>query len=564
MVEARKRRVTISWFFVVPTILFAIYHISEPSLNGQYISVLGILILMILVSLFPIQLPGTNLSLIQGVQLALFLQYGIFLEVIVTQLAVFFTIRYLRVPLKDHSRYTTNSLMFLIVSITCALVFYLLGGEVGQLKMNEYPELTPILGYTITGLIANHAILYLIRAKVFKTTPPQMSELVLESLMVLVVLPVGVILFIIHSQIGPQAILYVGLPYIVSVFIVNLYLSSQKINDLLQQTSKIGQKLTESFNVDEILDIFMQNITKIFEVDHAYILGTTNDEPKLSIVRVVSERQSLMEKRMLETGQGIIGRVLRTGESLRYDQRSQWRKLAGGALPLTAQSVLVVPMIRNQEIVGIVIFASNKKFAYKKHHLMIVEIMSNYLAVAIDKARNYSETKKKSERCPLTNLYNYRYFEEKLDEMFKQDHKNFSVILIDLDHFKRVNDTFGHQSGNDVLCEIANRLKKACAGKGLVARYGGEEFVVLLRDLDQTQAYRFAESIRHTISSSGIQIHKDLGDYHRDSILLTASIGVATAPEQGEDPLTLTRNADRAMYTGAKQKGRNKVASYVG
>lgn len=564
MAEKRKQYLSISWLFAFPILIVGLYLFSEPSFSGHVVSIISLLILMIIVSLFPIQLPMTNFSLILGVQLVVLQQYGIFLEAILTQIAVAVSIYFLRTPFKDHSRYAANSLMFLMMSISAGGVFYLLGGEVGNLGLNEYPKILPVIGYTITFILVNHLLLYLIKTKIFMVAPTPLKEFVMEGIITLLVLPIGLILYTMHSVQGPLAILYVGLPYIVIVFITNLYHMTQKINDLLQEASRIGQELTESFDVDEILDTFMDRLTKMLEVDHAYILSVHEHENKLEIARIISEEQSLMEKRFLEKGRGISGKALRTGESVRYDQRNQWRKLARGFLPLTVQSILCVPMKRNQEIVGLVTFSSNKKFAYKKHHQTIVQLLANYLAVAIDKAHNYIETKQRSERCPLTNLFNYRYFEERLDERFAQNVEPFSVVLIDLDHFKQVNDTFGHQSGNDVLIELANRLQQFASDEDLVARYGGEEFIILLKNKGQEEAYLFAERLRHYISKNGFVIKKSLDDNHTDRIYLTASIGVATAPEQGEDPLSLIRNADRAMYIGAKQQGRNKVASYVG
>jgi diguanylate cyclase (GGDEF)-like protein len=146
-------------------------------------------------------------------------------------------------------------------------------------------------------------------------------------------------------------------------------------------------------------------------------------------------------------------------------------------------------------------------------------------------------------------------------EYFK---KPFSVILLDIDHFKSVNDSYGHQSGNEVLILLAKRLEAFMGDRGIVARYGGEEFIILLPEADEIECYDIAEQLRFFISDTSFEVNNDLTDKLRHHIYITASIGIATAPHQGEDPLTLIRNADRAMYTGAKQQGRNKVAAYTG
>jgi diguanylate cyclase (GGDEF)-like protein len=222
-------------------------------------------------------------------------------------------------------------------------------------------------------------------------------------------------------------------------------------------------------------------------------------------------------------------------------------------------------MQRNQDVVGIITLVSVHKHVYKRHHLMILEILANFLAVTIENAKNYEETKHASERDPLTNLYNYRYFSELLESMFQLAPAPFplSIILIDLDHFKEINDTYGHEAGNEVLRQLANRLVNLIGKRGTVSRYGGEEFVIVLGNTDEESCFSLAEDIRRQIGEEPFSVDCHQESHRETEIQVTASIGVATAADSNEDPLALIRNADRAMYTGAKQKGKNRVASYV-
>jgi diguanylate cyclase (GGDEF)-like protein len=136
-----------------------------------------------------------------------------------------------------------------------------------------------------------------------------------------------------------------------------------------------------------------------------------------------------------------------------------------------------------------------------------------------------------------------------------------SLIILDIDHFKQVNDTYGHQSGNEILIELANRVSKLVGARGTVARYGGEEFVVLLPDTSKEEAYQMAEHIRQSVANWPFTLQQTL-DQKQQQVRITASIGVATAPEDAEDALALIRHADRALYVGAKRAGRNRVAEY--
>ncbi len=138
-----------------------------------------------------------------------------------------------------------------------------------------------------------------------------------------------------------------------------------------------------------------------------------------------------------------------------------------------------------------------------------------------------------------------------------------SLILLDIDHFKSINDTYGHESGNEILCQLGERLINAVSSQGIVAHYGGEEFVILLPQCSTERVLRLDEKIREAIRGESFLSHAHmLSEPTPKKIHITASIGVATYPDHCEELIEITRLADRAMYVGAKQSGRNRVAGY--
>ena len=173
--------------------------------------------------------------------------------------------------------------------------------------------------------------------------------------------------------------------------------------------------------------------------------------------------------------------------------------------------MLCIPLTHNNETKGILLLGSNRKAAFGDHQLKILDLLGSYYIVALEKARYVKDALQRSERCGLTKLYNYRYLEEKLhtemDRMGMGDIDNLSVIMLDIDHFKRVNDTFGHQSGNDILYGFARLLEKHLPDNGTVGRYGGEEFVYILPGYSKEEAVEFAEQIRLLIQAAHIYDH---------------------------------------------------------
>ena len=156
----------------------------------------------------------------------------------------------------------------------------------------------------------------------------------------------------------------------------------------------------------------------------------------------------------------------------------------------------------------------------------------------------------------LTKLYNRRYMTNHLNSLMasaREKERPLSVLLMDIDFFKSVNDTHGHDAGDEVLEEFSQRMRKNTRGIDLVCRYGGEEFVVIMPDTDHSLAMVVAERIRKKVSEKPFIIHKG-----RQMIDVTVSIGLASSFRGEEAQDDLMKRADEALYQ-AKHEGRNRV-----
>lgn len=157
----------------------------------------------------------------------------------------------------------------------------------------------------------------------------------------------------------------------------------------------------------------------------------------------------------------------------------------------------------------------------------------------------------------LTGLYNKRYFENRLFQEFsryKRTGRQISLIQLDLDHFKNVNDTWGHQAGDEVLKQVAQTIMSNCRADEIAARVGGEEMCIIAIDCDTTSAKSLSERLRHEIETNPVH-------WQDVSIALTSSFGVAMVSEEVDSALELFQHADKALYH-AKKTGRNKVCVY--
>ncbi|SFJ16134.1 diguanylate cyclase (GGDEF) domain-containing protein [Halobacillus dabanensis] len=475
----------------------------------------------------------------------------------------------MRIGKTDLHRLPINLIMFLMISVGSASIYYALGGTHGETAVDSITDVIPIVSYVLFQILFNQFSIKLISRFLYKKEAKWLdSGFFWDLLTASLVLPIGLILYIVFAEYGLSAIFFVGIPFVFISGMLMLYHNSKLINDYLKKTSIIGHELTGKLGVKEVLDIFVQRLSELLPVDYIYVYDVCSAN-RMKLIRFFDRSNEIdFPNIQLSKGQSISGNTWSKGGSVFYKKKADWSHLENRYTPGRGESVLSVPIERNNDIVGIVTIFSNRKHAFFQFQFMILNILGNYLGVAIDNARHYEKTKEESERCGLTGLYNYRYFEDHLENVFDSWQKEqrvepISLILLDIDHFKQVNDTYGHESGNEVLASLAERLQEVVGTQGTLARYGGEEFVLLLPGSDETEAIEVAYSIRTSLIQRPFISYEHMNNTPEPiPISVTASIGVATYPDHCEEALDLIRQADRAMYLGAKQRGRDKVASY--
>ena len=228
---------------------------------------------------------------------------------------------------------------------------------------------------------------------------------------------------------------------------------------------------------------------------------------------------------------------------------------SGCALQTTARSFLGLPMMLEERVLAVVLIGSYRERAYTTEDKQRLSIICCQTALSIAESEMHDRLERLAVTDGLTGLMNHRKFQERLAEEFLRASRHaaaFSLLLGDIDYFKRVNDTYGHPAGDAVLRAVAGAIAKAARKVDLVARYGGEEFAVLLVQTDVAQAAIFAERIRQAVAELKIV-------WQAQTIAVTISIGIATAVT---DAARLIAAADRALYA-AKHGGRNRVVRHI-
>ncbi|MCY0991556.1 diguanylate cyclase [Nannocystis sp. ILAH1] len=219
-----------------------------------------------------------------------------------------------------------------------------------------------------------------------------------------------------------------------------------------------------------------------------------------------------------------------------------------------AQSVLVLPLLHGEKVLGTLTLAAARERQFPRATREILRVLSHQLSVGLQNARMYRAMEERATTDGLTGLTNHRAFQERLAQIHalaERTGRNFSLILTDIDHFKKVNDTYGHPIGDAVLKRVAAVFAGRARKVDIVARYGGEEFVLVLPDTDAEGAAIFANKLREEVAAQTMT--SDHGPF-----AVTISMGVAEYPTDGHATAELIERADQALYH-CKHNGRNCV-----
>lgn len=220
-------------------------------------------------------------------------------------------------------------------------------------------------------------------------------------------------------------------------------------------------------------------------------------------------------------------------------------------------SLVSAPIIAKDLLLGVLNLHKPEIAAFNETDLSLIRATTNQLAIAIENSQLYEKTRTLSNTDELTNIPNRRYFHTILRREFdhaQRYHSSFSVIMVDIDHFKQYNDTFGHLNGDLALTRVANILLKNTRGIDLVARFGGEEFVIILSNTDKEGAFIVAEKLRNAVAS--VDFLLPANERKRVAKKVSISLGIAEYPTDSNDLEGLVEKADRALYA-AKEAGRN-------
>jgi len=326
----------------------------------------------------------------------------------------------------------------------------------------------------------------------------------------------------------------------------------------LQIFHDVAKALTSSLDIDTILQTILEKIAAYFHPTTWALLMLDNERGELFYSVAVGQGCDSVNALKLKSGQSLAQWVIDNGEPIVISDVNQDARIDAGSKDdffIDPCSVVCIPVRTAGKVLGLMELVNSDMQIYSRGE-MLLQALADYAAIAIENARAMQRIQELSITDDCTGLYNARHLSTVLAEEVPRSQRfgyEFSVLFLDLDHFKRINDEYGHLNGSKLLAQFGRHLRENLRLVDAAFRYGGDEFVVLLPQTNKDAAILVARRLVATFSTARWLAIEGA------PIAMSASIGIATYPQDGSTSQAIVQRADEMMYR-VKQSGRNNIA----
>ncbi len=328
-----------------------------------------------------------------------------------------------------------------------------------------------------------------------------------------------------------------------------LFVEEQKKSRQLTLLNNISSHAITTLNPEEMLAKIAAEIENGLIYDHIGIAILDYSTKELVIQAESGSRRDAVGRRIL-LGEGLVGQVARSGQMAMVNEVSSTtpRMVLDSSI-----SAIALPVTYAEQLLGVLYVESSEKCDFNEQEVLLLRTLADLFAGALHNALTFQKAQEQAITDGLTGVKTHRFLMEALSSEWKRStraNRPFSLVLMDLDRFKFVNDFYGHLEGDVVLQRVGHILEQNCRRSDVVARYGGDEFVILMPETTVEQARQLASKLRGWVASDPLLRDKNI----------TASFGIAGFPVHGSTPQELIQVADSSMYL-SKHQGGNSVSS---
>ncbi|MCC3372967.1 diguanylate cyclase [Cohnella sp. REN36] len=313
----------------------------------------------------------------------------------------------------------------------------------------------------------------------------------------------------------------------------------------LRLINELTQRLNSSLRLSDTMQFANAELLHLFKADHCFILQL---DPMKGHFTVMSSNLPALNKEVFATDYGFCGVMLSTKEPIILSDYRSATPISSHLMEVTqSRSLLASPLLLNGEVIGAVMVTHQQASHFSYDNYKLLQVLSAHLGLAVSNASLHAEVRRMVITDNLTGLFARHYLNERIQRKQERDVSG-SLIVVDIDHFKKINDTYGHQVGDAILMQVSTIIRAAIRESDIAARWGGEELAIYLPQLSLDQTLRVAERIRNRVEAE-------------TAPKVTVSCGVSewTSSDDRVSVESLFYRADMALYE-AKHRGRNCVA----
>jgi len=314
--------------------------------------------------------------------------------------------------------------------------------------------------------------------------------------------------------------------------------------DHLKVFHDVARSLTASLELEEILGAIMDKMAQFFGPERWSLLMVDEKADQLYYAIAIGQNQQSLKGLTVPMGEGVAGWVAATGNPLVVPDVAldpHWSTFANKHPELQIRSIACVPIRSANKTLGVIQLLNSKLDLLSEYSISFLRILCDYAAIAIQNARSMALIQELTITDDVTGLFNARHLYTLLDEKVTEG-KIFSLMFVDLDRFKSVNDSHGHLIGSRLLAEIGGMLKRSLGPNNAAFRYGGDEFVAVLPGMGKSAASGTTMALREDLRNARFLEGAGL------SLSVSGSFGLATFPEDGNTVASILRSADTMMY----------------
>lgn len=323
---------------------------------------------------------------------------------------------------------------------------------------------------------------------------------------------------------------------------------------------EIGKAVNSTLELPEVLKIILDRVDELLNPRSWGLLMFDETNKRLRFELVAGVDRALLEDVHLGVGKGITGWVAQHGKPIAVSDVGKDHRYEGWIdwfLGFSARSALSVPVKSREKVLGVITLLNDEsRGGFNDKDLFLLSTLADYTAIAVENSRYLHKMRDLSVMDGETGVYNSRFLFRSLEKEIKRAKRyesTLSVVFIDLDYFKYVNDGYGHLAGSNLLQEVGEVLVTHLRDVDIVTRYEADEFVAILPETGKKEAVLTAQRIREAINGHEFRPGKNL------SLTITASYGVASYPDDGQTATDLIQAADQAMFR-VKESTRDGIA----